>query len=207
MSFLDRFRSPKDNPNTFKSAEKFRNHLDTLFGKEPLIFSEESKIKGLPGVTIFVYKDFPSNGFITGITYGLSLASHPDWADSRPELCICIKSNSMDWITSMGYIVNNMRGKHSFMYGQTINFGQPVSNESEMDAFLVFAPGIFQHEEDYTKIDVGQHYTIAIAGLYPMYSSEFQIIRQIGLAGLWKHPDFDMFSVKRKNILLNTQTK
>lgn len=200
MNFSDKFRNQKNKSVTINSAEKYLNHLDKVFQREALYFRAES-IKGdLPGVTTIVYKDFPKKGFTTGLTYGLSLGYNLGWKFVRPELCICVESDNTDWAQVAGYLANNLRGDCPFSYGQTINFEGTVSDDSEMDAFLVFAPSIFDNKEDYLNIDVQQDYKISIAQLYPIYSQEIKVLDQIGLKAFWHHPDFDMFSVNRKEI-------
>jgi hypothetical protein len=186
------------NNNGSIPVEKYLNHLDAIFQTEPVFYKEESTIEDLPGVIIIVYKDIPEPGYITGITYGLSLVNHPDWKFGRPELSITMASSSLDWPAAMGYLANNLRGEFNFSYGQAIEFGQ-ISDESEMDAFFIFAPAIIK-KEDYLNIDIGLDYKINIAGLYPIYSAELEIYHQIGLEKFWHHPDFDIYSATRNRI-------
>ena len=184
--------------STSTPVEKYLHHLNAIFQTEPLFFKEESLIEGVPGVSIIVYKDIPEPGYITGITYGLSLVKHPNWKFGRPELCITVESSSPDWPAAMGYVANNLRGEFDFSYGQALEFGQ-ISEDSEMDAFFIFAPAILK-KEDFLNIDIGLDYKINIAGIYPLYSDELEIYHQLGLEKFWHHPDFDIHSVTRKRI-------
>lgn len=202
MSFLDRFLTPKKEEQNNSAAEKYLEHWENIFNAEPLFYRNESLQKDIAGVSVLVFKDFPERGLVTGITYGLSLVHHPAWKNGRGELCICVESESLDWPQVAGYIANKLRGDCPFSYGNTINFGQPISDDSQMDAFLVFAPGIFENKEDYLDIDVGRDYKISVAALYPIYSEEMKVIEQTGLEQFWHHPDFDMFDVKRKRITI-----
>lgn len=181
-------------------VEKYLNHLDKVFQQEPLFYKNDSLIESIPGVTTIVYKDTPENGFITALTYGLSLVEHPEWKYGRPELCISIESQNLDWAEVVGYIANNLRGDCPFCYGDTINFGEPISNDSAMDAFFIFAPSTID-KQDYLDIDIGADYKINIAGLYPMYSEERKVFHEIGLEKFWNHPNFDNYSVNRNKIL------
>lgn len=181
-------------------VERYLGHLDAIFQAEPAFYKEESLTEGLAGVTIIVYKDIPEPGYITGVTYGLSLVKHADWKFGRPELCITTESSSPDWPAAMGYLANNLRGEFDFSYGRALEFGQ-ISDESEMDAFFIFAPAILR-KEDYLNIDIGLDYKINIAGLYPMYSDELETFQQLGLEKFWHHPDFDVYSVTRKRITI-----
>lgn len=200
MNFSDKFRNQKSKSVIINSAEKYLDHLDQVFHRKALYFRSESAQGDLPSVTTIVYKDFPKKGFTTGLTYGLSLKFYPGWKFSRPELCICVESDNIDWAQATGYIANSLRGSCPFFYGQTIDFEGYVSQDSEIDAFLLFAPSIFDKKEDYTNIEVGEDYKISIVQLYPIYSSELPVLKQIGLKSFWNHPDFDLFSIHRKRI-------
>ncbi|QFZ56057.1 suppressor of fused domain protein [Oceanihabitans sp. IOP_32] len=174
-------------------------HLDRIFQTEPEYYKEESETNGIAGVTSIVYKDIPEKGMITGITYGLSLGNHPDWKLGRPELIITVDSKDASWAQVAGYLANSLRGNCPFSYSNTINFREKISDESEMDAFLVFAPSILD-KKDFANIDIGLNYKINIAGLYPIYASEMEYIDKNGLEKFWKHPNFDMYNVNRKRI-------
>jgi hypothetical protein len=180
-------------------VEKFMAHLDRIFQTEPEYYKEESETDGIAGVTSIVYKDIPKKGMITGITYGLSLGNHPDWKLGRPELIITVDSKDASWAQVAGYLANSLRGNCPFSYSNTINFREKISDESEMDAFLVFAPSILD-KKDFANIDIGLNYKINIAGLYPIYASEMEYIDKNGLEKFWKHPNFDMYNVNRKRI-------
>lgn len=184
------------------SAEIFLNHLDNIFHKEPLFFRAESKIRDVPGVTTFVYKDYPEKGFVTGVTYGLSLVNHPSWKLGHPELCICAESDRIEWGHVIGYIANKLRGDCPFSYGQTINFDGLIADDSDMDAFLVFAPSIFENKEDYLNIEIGEKNKISIAQMYPIYSSEIKVLENIGLKEFWHHPNFELYNISRNQIEL-----
>jgi len=180
-------------------VEKFMAHLDRIFQTEPEYYKEESEIDGIAGVTSIVYKDIPKKGMITGITYGLSLVNHPEWKFGRPELIITVDSKDASWAQVAGYLANSLRGDCPFSYSNTINFREKISDGSEMDAFLVFAPSILD-KKDFANIDIGLNYKINIAGLYPIYASEMEYIEKNGLEKFWKHPNFDMYNVNRKRI-------
>ncbi|MDH7461290.1 suppressor of fused domain protein [Chitinophagaceae bacterium 26-R-25] len=182
-------------------AEKYLEHLDNIFQQEPLFYKNKSLIEGVPGVTSIVYTDIPEPGFITAFTYGLSIVKHPDWKFGRPELCISVKSSRLDWAFALGYLANKLRGDCPFSYGQTINFHEKISEDSEMDAFFIFAPSTLD-KDGYLNIEIGADYKINIAGLYPIYADELKIYEKIGLEDFWHHPDFDNYSVTRKQITL-----
>lgn len=180
-------------------VERYLEHLDNIFKKEPEFYKNDSLIEGLSGVTSIVYKDIPEKSYTTALTYGLSLVKHPEWKFGRPELCISVESSNIDWGIVAGFLANKLRGVCPFSYGQTINFHELISNDSEMDAFFVFAPSTLD-KNDYLNIDIGAEYKINIAGLYPMYSDELEVYQKIGLEAFWHHLNFDNYSVRRKRI-------
>lgn len=180
-------------------AEKYLDHLDRIFHVEPEFFKWESRTEGMPAVTSIIYKDVPEKGMITGVTYGLSLGNHPDWKSGRPELIITVDSEDVSWAQVAGYLANMWRGDCPFSYSNTINFREKISDDSDMDAFLVFAPAILERE-DFVDIDIGQDYKINIAGLYPIYASEMDYIDKYGLEKFWKHPNHELYNVNRKRI-------
>lgn len=180
-------------------VERYLLHLYKIFQREPEFYRNESLIEGVNNLTAIVYRDFPTIGYMTAVTYGLSLVDHPEWKFGRNELCICVESEEINWGIVIGNIANQMRGKFPFLYGNTIRFGQQISKDSEMDAFLVFAPTIFEKDEC-MNIDIGLEYTINWASLFPIYSSEIEIYNQIGIEKFWQHPNFDPYKVNREKI-------
>ena len=176
-------------------AELFIRHLDQITErKEDRIQKIESSAPALPNVFVFVYKNWPEVGFITGFTFGLSAASHPDWKFGKPELMISVESDDEAWPFAIGHLAEQLRGKCPFCYGNTINFHAKVSEASDLDAFLIFAPAFLKKEQWKVQLD---GFTCNIAGIHPMYSSELSLYNEIGLEQFWKHPDWDPFDVHR----------
>ena len=62
-----------------EQVKRFLAYLDSIFGVEPKFFPFESRIPDANPVTCMVYHDIPEPGFITGVTFGLSLVPHPEW--------------------------------------------------------------------------------------------------------------------------------
>ncbi len=180
--------------------ERYLKHLDDIFIVEPKFQMFDSKNPELNGVTSIIYQDIPEKGMTTGITYGLSLFKHPDWLDNvRGEIMITVDSPSIDWGMVAGFLANQFREKCPFCYGDTLRFGEQISNNSEMDAFFVFSPSILDND-DSLNIDIGLEYKINISGIYPMYSSEIDTFHKIGLKEFIHHKDFDLYSINRNRI-------
>jgi hypothetical protein len=180
--------------------DRFLAHLDEIFGVEPTFFPLDSSHPNVPGVVCLVYRDIPEAGFITGVTYGLSEVQHPTWKLGRPELTITVDSEDLAWPLAMAHMANNLRGNCPFCYGDVVNFGAQISDESEMSAFLIFAPSIFEEKQSYLNIDVGGEQLLNISGVYPLYDSEREVIPKIGLKAFWHHPNFGMYDVKRRRV-------
>ncbi|ATL32620.1 hypothetical protein [Streptomyces formicae] len=182
-------------------AEKYLDHLDRLSGgREPRFFPVESTKQGLRGVTEIVYDNLP-DGLLTALTYGLSLAEHPDWQHGSPELCLSVNSTDVIWAHAVGFLAEQLRGTCPFSYGSTINFGERIVPESEMTAFCVFAPLVLDRD-DYLGIDVGipgheDHDVINIQGMYPIHEVERQFINEYGLEAFWKS-DWEPTNVLRR---------
>jgi len=143
-----------------------------------------------------VYRDIPEAGHITGVTYGLSEVAHPDWHFSRPELIISVQSTDLAWPLAVAEMANQLRGKCPFVYGDVIDFGGKISEESAMSAFLVFVPSILERGA-HRGIDVGAEQPVHISGMHPLYESEPAVVTEIGLDRFWKHPNFDLYDVHR----------
>lgn len=177
-------------------AQLYLEHLDWITGRsENVIRRIESSDSQLPPVWVFVYRDWPHPGFISAFTLGLSSVNHADWKLGKPELMISVESSDEAWCFAIGHMAERLRGQCPFCYGQTINFHAEISEESKMDAFLIFAPPFLKKAQ--FSFDLGE-FTCNIAGMYPMYSSEFPIYEQLGLEKFWHHPKWDPFNVTRK---------
>ncbi|MGW1185147.1 suppressor of fused domain protein [Streptomyces drozdowiczii] len=182
-------------------VEKYLAHLDRLSGgREPRFFPVESTKQGLQGVTEIVYDNLP-DGLLTALTYGLSLAEHPDWQLGSPELCLSVNSANVIWAHAVGFLAEQLRGTCPFGYGSTINFGERIVPESEMTAFCVSAPLVLDRG-DCLGIDVGpagheSHDVINIQGMYPIHEVERQFINEYGLEAFWKR-DWEPANVLRR---------
>lgn len=149
----------------------------------------------LPPVAAFSYPDLPEPGLITGFTYGLSLAGHSLWTLGRPELAITVFSSDPSWPISIGLMAERLRGDCPFEYGNTINVGEPITEETHMCGFVVFAPA-FPREKDDNRIEVGDDLPIGLKGCYPIFRSEMNFIERRGFEEFWKL-EWDAYDVTR----------
>jgi hypothetical protein len=180
--------------------EKYLAHLDQLSGGvEPGFHRIPTSRENQKSVTVMAYENLPDD-LATALTYGLSLATHPEWKLGSPELCISVRSKDLSWAMAVGYLADQLRGNCPFHYGDTINFGEPIAKQSKMTAFVVFAPAVLDAED--CRIDVSLpghegHDIINITGMYPIHEVERQYIQANGLEAFWD-TDWDMYDVRRK---------
>jgi suppressor of fused protein SUFU len=188
-----------DNTGMVSRVEKYLANLDRLSGGvEPRFLPLDSTHDGLKGITVIYYENLP-DGLSTAFTYGLSLAEHPDWIHGRPELCISVQSDDDRWGLAVGLIAERLRGSCPFSYGNTIRFGQPVTPESELTAFVVFAPSILERDDLQTDVSAPGHEghdIIHLMGMYPIHATEQQFISEHGLEAFWKC-EWDMYDTTR----------
>lgn len=151
-------------------AENYLAHLDRLSGGiEPRFLPVASTHDGWKGVTVITYKRLPDD-LTTSLTYGLSLADHPDWRLGRPELCLSVRSDDDSWAWAVGQLAEGLRGTCPFSYGNTVDLGEPVSPDSAMTAFLVFAPAVLDRADCRIDVGPGDHEgrdVIHLVGVYP----------------------------------------
>lgn len=179
--------------------ERYLAHLDSLSGGiEPEFHPIETTKPPLKGVVAITYRSLPEPGLMTALTYGLSLAEHEEWRLGKPELCICVRSSDISWALAAAFLAEQLRGECPFRYGDTLGFGDRMSAESEMTAFVVFAPAVLDRES-FLNIEVGDALPINIAGLYPIYESERAFIRDQGLEAFWQL-DWDPYDVTRRPV-------
>ncbi|WP_367871859.1 suppressor of fused domain protein [Luteolibacter sp. Populi] len=159
-----------------KRIEQYIEHIEDICGGEGRFFKITDEGEN-PPITVVAYDDVPEPGCVTAFSYGLSLPSHPKWIHSRPELVISVDSHDVSWPLALGEVIRTGRNKSAFIYGSIIHFGCRVSDESTMDSFLVYACTVLD-EKDQKLILHDQ--PIQLAQLYPIYSSEADVIEHVG---------------------------
>ncbi len=135
---------------------------------------------------------------ITGFTYGISLANNPLWRFGKPELCISVRSDDVRWPLALGRIGEGQRG-NPFQIGDTINIGERIASDSDMTAFVIFAPAVLDRE-DYTGINIGETLPINLSGLYPIHEAERRYIQDHGIGAFWDL-DWDPYDVSRPSVV------
>jgi hypothetical protein len=176
-------------------VERYLAHLDVLSGGvEPQFWPVESTWPGHHGVTAIGYRDMPDDGLLLGFTYGLSLSQQDEWRYGRPELSICVRSKDAAWVLAIAHLAERLRHDCPFTYGDTINFGEPIAQDSPMDGFVVSAPIALDAAD--AHIELGDDLPVHVVGMYPTYDSERRFVSQHGLEAFWKR-DWDPYDVTR----------
>lgn len=183
-------------------AERFIDYFDALAGRPPdNIFQQDQP--GGPRISALVYRDVPDPGMQIGVTYGLSLIDNPAWTRGRPELLIAVQSADDHWSRAAGLLAANIPDC-PFTYGTVLNFGQPISQESAMDHFVVFAPAILDRDDFLNVLDAPEgappQDVVNLAGLYPIHASEAAAISDGRLEEFWKS-GADLYDVTRPPVL------
>ena len=176
--------------------------IELAGGKEPRVYPIDNTRPDLdlPRVAAFAFQDTPEAGLITGFTYGLSLAGHPLWRFGTKELAITVASSSEHWPIAIGIVAERLRGECSFEYGNTINVGEAIADESHMTGFAIFAPAF--PIDPYDEIDLGDALPVGLTGCYPIYQTEIDFITRHGLEEFWKL-EWDPFDVHRGPVVFD----
>ena len=174
-------------------------HLLMAFQQQPEFRAMRGAHKDSPDIYYLLFKDWPEPGYMTVVTYGLSLVENPRWKTNRKELCMTVNASTENWQLIVPYMANRLRGDCPFEYANTLNLGQPIDPGSKMDCFFVATPGMLKREE-FLDIEIGADYKIDIQGFYPMYAEELQSFNELGVAAFLKRLDVEAYNVKRERI-------
>jgi hypothetical protein len=176
----------------------FLEHVTELMGgPEDIIRPVGERAPGLPPIATFIWRDRPETGMITGITFGLSIVPHPEWRLARPELIVCMESKDESWPLAAASFANSFRGDKVFSFGDLFTLDTPISDESAMSAFFVFAPAIGEREQH--RIELSR-YAVHLVQMYPLYPGEVSLYQKIGLEKFWNLDSFDPLDPRRRDL-------
>ena len=105
-----------------------------------------------------------------------------------------MKSDDAAWVLAIAHLAERLRHDCPFSYGDTIDFGEPIAKDSQMDGFAVFAPIALDVAD--AHVEVGDDLPIHIVGMYPTHGSERQFILVHGLDAFLQL-DWDPYDVAR----------
>lgn len=164
-------------PTPSKLAKAFAEHLMSRLGEADLIRRMDGH-EGQPPVHFFVYRNLPSPGKTTYVTFGLCLGNHLEWRYAKPELVLTVDSDEEDWGIAAAYFVRELRGELPFHPGTLLTLEEPIANGSEMTGFVVCAQDVFKGLD--AAIMVGTT-CIQFIGLCPIYTEETAVIQDEGI--------------------------
>jgi len=147
-------------------GDRLLSHFDRIVGKPPL-FREVSDRDVSPVMNVAVYSGFPERETLTAFTVGLSLFHPPGGA--HKELMISMRDSDDVWALACGYTAYQLRERCAFAYGDTIDFGDRISPQSQMTSFITLHPIYISPSDSVLDIGVRQ---VEIVQLVPIYDSE-----------------------------------
>ena len=103
------------------------------------------------------------------------------------------------WAWVAAYFCAEFRGEKRFSNGDIFTTEAPLAKDTKMDGVLIFAQSILDSKMQSVEVN---DYTIHFSQFYPIYRSELDVYRQIGLERFWKHEGFAMYDPKRLPIKL-----
>lgn len=158
-------------------------------GKKALIQRvEPRKLEDGPALAL-TFADFPQPGYVTGVTYGLSLA-RPDSSEKMSrELITTMRSNDSEWAVIPARMVAALRGLRQFEHGEAIGHKRPYIKGSSMSGLLLAEPpNLF--DSSIARIPITQAsgtINIEMIGAYPIHPSERDYVwSNGGFDALWK---------------------
>jgi hypothetical protein len=170
-----------------QADKQFLHALEARFGKVAEI--RNVQVGEGPTIFVFFFRNFPRPGVTTAITCGLARANHPEWKLGRPELMVSMRSERLDWGLAAAFLASNYYKKKRFQYGDVFRVDVPLADDTDMKAYVVFAPAFLKPEQ--AKFDLGGK-PIHLTALYPLHEEELAYYERVGLETLWRSEGFEM---------------
>jgi hypothetical protein len=180
-----------------QKAEQYIAALADRYGEPASVAALESDNVDMGVVLAILYPGYPQPELLTGFTYGLSAATHPDWKIAKPELAITVRSTEADWAYAIAYLAEWQRESNSFAPGTLFRYGKPIAPDSAMNAFLIFEPS---GKDESTFAPLLSHEQISLRMAYPLYEGEVSLIQKIGIRKFMGLPEYDFFNVNRPDL-------
>ena len=186
-------------PQPDKSDKLWLQALERRFGKVAEI--RNVKVGDGPTIFVFFFRELPRPGMTTAVTCGLARADHPEWKIGRPELMVSMRSDRLDWGLTAGFLASAYFKKKRFAYGDVFRVDMPLAEDTEMKAYVLFAPGFLKPEQ--AKFQLGGK-PIQLVSLYPLHEAEVALYERIGLEALWHTEGFEVDNPSRPPVKLAT---
>jgi hypothetical protein len=175
-------------------VQRFIEHIDGLAGTDRKVydFSEEGDVP----LYVMAYDDVPEKGYITAVTFGLSLVPHKEWKKARPELLVSVKDKDHSWAKALGEVAYQLRGKCPFVFGDTVGLETNIAKNTKMSSFVAFAPIVLDRKDTVVPLS---SYPVELRQLYPLYTGERVRIDNEGLDWFLEVDGLNPHDVKRKD--------
>jgi hypothetical protein len=111
---------------------------------------------------------------------------------------VSLDTQDPSWGLGIGYFASAFFDEKRFSFGDIFKIDDPISDESTMNAFLVFAPSFL--DQNQAKFELPDR-TIFLTGMYPIYDEEIELYDRIGLEEFWHSDGFDIYNPLRKRII------
>lgn len=154
--------------------ETFLHWLDGQAGAAGVYEYVSEPAEGDQPVLSIRYMDCPQAGTLLGFTFGISTVANPLWGGLRPELAICVDSTDPAWAWALADIGDRVRTTSVFLPGDTIEIGEPISDESAMDAFVLWHQLL---TEDEAILPLDGHEVVLVQAI-PVHRGELDHIRR-----------------------------
>lgn len=178
--------------NDRDTPERFSQYVDrlaSLTGVTPTLRDIASPDNEVGRVVAVVCVDFPGSGYVTGFTYGLSLANHPEWGASRRELSIAVRSSEIEWAIIPSRAVDALRVISSFPRGRAIGYKSRFVENSEMSSLLVSdstdSGDLTHFNLDLDGTGLGEADIVDVVEAYPIHASEREFVKERGFKKFW----------------------
>jgi hypothetical protein len=176
-------------------AREWLDALESRFGAIGEIMHIQGE--GKPRIFVFYFDDWPEPEMMTAVTFGLSNANPLEWTHGGVELMVALETQDRSWGLSAGYFASAFFNERRFAYGDIFKVDDPISNESQINTFLVFGPPFL--EQDEAKIELADR-TVFLKGMYPLFESEIGLYERLGLTEFWNVDELDVLNPRRKPI-------
>jgi hypothetical protein len=163
-------------PASRSSVETYLQWLDDHAGTSGVYEYVSEPVGDDQPVLSIRYMDCPDPGTQLGFTFGISTVVNPLWGGLRPELAICVDSVDPRWAWALADIGDRVRTTSVFLPGDTIEIGEPISDESAMDSFVLWHQLL---TDDEAILPLDGHEVVLVQAL-PVHRSELERIRSEG---------------------------
>lgn len=145
--------------------------------KVEIRYAGEALNSKYPAIRLFEYTDYPKNGLLTTVTYGISYAAHDQWNLNKPEFMLTVNSKDLRWPGILGLVADLRRDKSEFKEGYCCCSLSPIVESSKMQGLCFGGPV----NMPINPISLSDR-RILIRMAFPIYLGEIKIINNEGVS-------------------------